>query len=93
MLRLRNMTAVDATGLGAIAELADTLRASGRTLIVCGAPAQPAALMHRADFEDHLGEGNICASVDEALRRARALLMLQRPQAWARRLRALGVPR
>ena len=79
VLRLRNTTAVDATGLAAIAELADTLRASGRTLIVCGAPAQPAALMHRADFEDHLGEGNICASVDEALRRARALLMLQRP--------------
>ena len=47
MLRLRNMTAVDATGLAAMAELAETLRASGRTLIVCGAPAQPAALMHR----------------------------------------------
>jgi len=79
LLRLRNTTAVDATGLAAIAELADTLRDSGRTLIVCGAPKQPAALMHRAEFEDHLGEGNICGSVDDALRRARALLMLQRP--------------
>ena len=78
VLRLRNMTAIDATGLSAIDELADELRAKGRTLIVCGAPAQPTALMHRADFDDHLGEGNICESVDEALRRARALLTLQR---------------
>jgi len=47
ILRLRNTTAIDATGLSAIADLADALRASQRTLIVCGAPAQPTALMHR----------------------------------------------
>ena len=57
ILRLRNTTAIDATGLSAIADLADALRASHRTLIVCGAPAQPAALMHRAEFEGHLGAG------------------------------------
>lgn len=78
ILRLRNMTAIDATGLDAIADLADELRAAGRTLIVCGAQPQPAALMHRAEFEDHLGEGNICPDVNLALRRARALLLLQR---------------
>lgn len=74
ILRLRNTTAIDATGLGAIADLADALRESGRTLIVCGAPAQPAALMHRAEFGDHIGEANVCANVDQALARATALL-------------------
>ena len=38
MLRLRNMTAVDATGLQAILDLADVLRRSGRTLLLCGEP-------------------------------------------------------
>ena len=74
ILRLRNTTAIDATGLSAIADLADALRASQRTLIVCGAPAQPTALMHRAEFEGHLGQGNICENVDRALARARDVL-------------------
>jgi SulP family sulfate permease len=74
ILRMRNTTAVDATGLSAIEDLAETLRATGRTLIVCGAPAQPAALMRKAEFHRHVGESNICASVQDALERARVVL-------------------
>jgi SulP family sulfate permease len=74
ILRMRNTTAVDATGLSAIEDLAETLRATGRTLIVCGAPAQPAALMRKAEFHRHVGESNICASVQDALDRARVVL-------------------
>jgi sulfate permease, SulP family len=70
VLRLRNMTAVDATGLRAIQEFADALRASGRTLLLCGAPSQPSKLMEGADFHRHIGEENILPSVDAALRRA-----------------------
>ncbi len=70
ILRLRNMTAIDATGLGAIRELSDTLHASGRTLILCGARPQPAELMNQAEFERHVGAENICHSVTDALRRA-----------------------
>ena len=73
ILRLRNMTALDATGLRAIQDLADALRASGRTLILCGAPPQPARLMEEAEFHRHIGDANIVASVDAALRRAREL--------------------
>jgi sulfate permease, SulP family len=43
VLRLRNMTAIDATGLQAIEDLAGRLRATGRTLLLCGARSQPAA--------------------------------------------------
>ena len=74
ILRMRNTTAVDQTGLVAIEELADTLRASNRTLIICGAPAQPAALMQKAEFHRHVGEENICYSVQDALDRAAAVL-------------------
>jgi SulP family sulfate permease len=70
ILRLRNMTAIDATGLAAIRDLADSLHASGRSLLLCGAREQPAALMKQADFERHVGPENICGSISEALGRA-----------------------
>ena len=74
LLRLRNMTAVDGTGLGAIEELAEDLRQHGRTLVICGAPSQPAGAMRKAEFHERLGEANICASVQDALDRAAAIM-------------------
>src|SRR5213082_3425957 len=70
IIRLRNMTAMDATGIYALEEIAKQLHASGRTLILCGAREQPAEIMHQAEFEEVVGRENICANVDEALRRA-----------------------
>jgi sulfate permease, SulP family len=70
ILRLRNMTAIDATGLGAIRDLADQVYASGRTLLLCGAREQPTQLMKQAEFERHVGIENICPSIQDALRRA-----------------------
>jgi SulP family sulfate permease len=73
VLRLRNMTALDATGLHALEELSRRLRQSGRTLILCGARRQPAALLARADFTSHVGPENIVPHVDAALDRARQI--------------------
>jgi SulP family sulfate permease len=73
VLRLRNMTALDATGLHAIEDFADALHASGRTLLLCGALPQPAALMDRAEFHRHVGAENVLPHVDAALARARAI--------------------
>jgi sulfate permease, SulP family len=70
IVRLRNMTAIDATGIYALEDVAKQLHASGRTLILCGAREQPAQLIHQAEFEEVVGRENICANVDEALRRA-----------------------
>jgi sulfate permease, SulP family len=70
IVRLRNMTAIDATGLLALEDLAVKLAVSGRILILCGARPQPAKVMQQAEFERHLGKGNICADVDAALERA-----------------------
>jgi len=70
VLRLRNMNALDGTGLRAFEELADTLHESGRELLLCGARRQPAHLMERADFHRHVGPENICANIEEALARA-----------------------
>ena len=76
ILRLRNMTAIDATGLQALEKLADVVHESGRGLILCGAREQPRLLMHQAEFEEHVGAGNICESISDALERAGALCPL-----------------
>jgi len=73
ILRLRNMTAIDATGLQALEKLADVVHSSGRGLILCGAREQPAQLMKQAEFEQHVGAENISRNVAEALERAKAL--------------------
>jgi sulfate permease, SulP family len=70
ILRLRNMTALDATGLYALEEVAKQLHATRRTLILCGAREQPSQLIHQAEFEDVIGADNICENVQEALSRA-----------------------
>jgi len=73
VIRLRNMTALDATGVFALEETARNLHKTGRTLILCGAREQPAKLIHQAEFEQIVGADNICENVQEALRRAEDL--------------------
>ena len=73
ILRLRNMTAIDSTGLQALENLADRVHESGRQLILCGAREQPLLRMHEAEFHEHVGEENICQSVADALERAKTL--------------------
>ena len=73
ILRLRNMTAIDSTGVRALEDLASELRRSGRTLIVCGAREQPAALMRAAGLEAHLGPANVCSSIATAIDRAQEI--------------------
>ncbi len=70
ILRLRNMTALDATGLFAIEETARALQAAGRTLILCGAREQPAKLLQEAGVEELIGKDNICENVQAAVQRA-----------------------
>lgn len=74
VLRLRNMTAIDASGLHALEHLADVLHESGRSLLLCGMRDQPARMMERADFHDHIGRDNLLPSVEAALERARMVL-------------------
>jgi len=71
ILRLRNMTAIDATGLHALERFAQRLRKSGRTLLLCGARDQPAQLLQQADFIGHVGRDSVLPNVEAALQRAR----------------------
>jgi SulP family sulfate permease len=71
ILRLRNMTAIDATGLQVLENFADAVHAAHKELLLCGALEQPTQLMQQAEFEEHVGKNNICGSIAEALERAR----------------------
>lgn len=73
-LRLRNMTAIDATGIQALERLADKLHASGRHLLLCGMRDQPAKLMELSEFHRHIGDENILPTLTDAMNRARELL-------------------
>jgi SulP family sulfate permease len=73
VVRLRNMTAVDSTGMQALERLVDDVRASSRTLLFCGAREQPASLMLQAEFEHHVGPQNICANITDAIVRAQTI--------------------
>jgi SulP family sulfate permease len=71
VLRVRNMTAIDATGLHALEMFSDRLRKTGRTLLICGAREQPARMLKQAEFVRHVGRENILPHVQAALSRAR----------------------
>ncbi len=73
ILRLRNMTAIDATGLHALESFSRQLRETGRTLLVCGARHQPARFLARGEFVEEIGRDNIVPHVEAALARARSL--------------------
>lgn len=73
ILRLRNMTALDATGVHALDQFAERLRKSGRTLLLCGAREQPAELLAHTDLVHEIGQGNILPHVQAALARAREI--------------------
>jgi SulP family sulfate permease len=73
ILRVRNMTAIDSTGLYALEKLAERLHKTGRSVLVCGARRQPRTMLDRADFVSHIGRENILPHIEAALDRARVL--------------------
>jgi sulfate permease, SulP family len=73
ILRLRNMTALDATGIHALEQFAARLRGAGKTLLLCGARDQPSRLIAKSGFLQHTGAQNVLPNVQAALNRAREL--------------------
>ena len=73
ILRLRNMTALDATGVHAIERFVGELRKSGRTTLLCGARDQPERLILRSELVQEIGRENILPHVQAALDRAREI--------------------
>jgi SulP family sulfate permease len=77
ILRLRNMSAIDATGIHAIETFARRLHDSGRTMLLCGAMEQPSKLLSGSRFLDHIGRQNVMPNIQAALDRAQEIHAVQ----------------
>ena len=73
ILRLRNMTALDATGIHALEQCSERLDKAGKLLLLCGARDQPSRLIAGSDFLHHIGADNVLPHVTAALARARVV--------------------
>jgi sulfate permease, SulP family len=82
ILRLRYLTAIDATGLRAIEDLAHAVQATSRVFLVSGAREQPLRLMRRSHFERRIGAQHLCPTFDDALARAREIHAQRFSGAW-----------
>ncbi|MCL4787168.1 MAG: sulfate permease [Verrucomicrobia bacterium] len=76
ILRMRKVLAMDATGLNALEDLYERLRARGKHIVLSGPHTQPLFMMDKAGFLDRLGRQNVCANIELALARAREILGL-----------------
>lgn len=74
VLNMREVISMDASALHVLQELHRKLTKRGKHLILSGPNTQPYFLMRQAHFFQLLGEENLTANLDDALRRARVLI-------------------
>ena len=74
ILRMRNVPAIDATGLNLLSEIIKRNKNSNIHLILSGVHAQPLFALTQYKLIDEVGEENIFPDIDEALKRASELV-------------------
>lgn len=78
ILRMRDVLALDATGLEALEDLQEKLRRDRKNLILCGPHSQPLFALMRAGFMEKIGMENVCGDMESSLARARQILNLKK---------------
>ena len=73
ILRMRNVPAIDATGIHALEQMAKKCRHQGTTIILCEIGHQPLRAIVRARKLELFGRRNLAKSLDIALQRAAEL--------------------
>jgi sulfate permease, SulP family len=76
ILRIRNVPAIDATGLHVLRELHIRCQHEGTSFILSGVHAQPLYALQQCGLWDDIGEENMFGNIDDALNRAREILGL-----------------
>jgi SulP family sulfate permease len=74
ILRLHLVTAMDATGLNALESIVERMKKRGSTVVISGIHQQPLQMLRKSGFFEVIGRENFCATFDDSLRRAKALL-------------------
>lgn len=79
ILKMHEVISMDASALHTLEHLYKKMRKRDKHLILCGPHTQPYFLMHQAGFFEKIGEENVVANVNDALKRARTLLNHPQP--------------
>ncbi len=74
ILRMRDVHAIDATGLQTLHDLVARTRRRGTTLVLSGVLPQPLEAIERSGLSGQIGRENIVADIDAALERAKFLV-------------------
>jgi SulP family sulfate permease len=74
ILRLREVLAIDATGLEALEELEEGNRRNGTVLVLSGLRPDPRETLRRSGFLALIGPQNVTGDIEAALGRAREIL-------------------
>lgn len=74
ILRMRNVPALDATGIHVLREFHLQCQRDGTHLILSGVHTQPLAALMRSGVYEEIGEENMAGNIDLALARAREVL-------------------
>jgi SulP family sulfate permease len=74
ILRMRNVPAIDATGIRVLDDLHRDAARHGVAMLIAGLQPQPAAALERAGRLESYGRENLAAGLDEALARAGKIL-------------------
>jgi len=77
ILRMRDVPAIDATGMKVLEDYYHDLKKKNIKLILSGIHAQPLFAMTGNGFLDVVGEDNVLGNIDDALDRAREILGLE----------------
>lgn len=73
ILRMRNVPAMDISGLEALEETLEICKKRGMTLILSHVNKQPYRVMEKAGFIEKVGQENLCENIDASLKRAATL--------------------
>jgi sulfate permease, SulP family len=76
VLRMRNVPAMDATGIHALLDLRRKCLREGSTLVLAEIHAQPLFALDRSGHYEEFGRENVTAHIDDALNRARQIIGL-----------------
>ncbi len=74
VLRMRSVSTIDATAMRNLELLFEDCRNRGVQLIMSHVNEQPMKVIHKAGFDQKLGEDNFCAHIDDALARAQQIV-------------------
>ena len=77
IIRMRDVPAIDSTGLHILHELSRRYRREGTLLLLSDVHAQPMFAIVRHDMLEDFGENNLFGNIDDALNRAREYLGLE----------------